>query len=197
MNGVHCQISATMIVSLGVLVIQSGWGGLSEPNSRQTQVIVPLSRPYSGLKMRVLPQQRGRDRHDEERGDEDRPHEPAAPEPAVEHQREREPQHQRHQHDDDRVEDRVEDRVAQVGVGERRLEVVDPGEPAVVGVERVPVHERDDQRRHERQLGHDDHEDEGGEQRCTGRPRLGFGSSTLRPVERLAGTARLAGGACC
>ena len=55
--------------------------------------------------------------------------------------------------------------VAQVGVGEHRLEVVEPGEPAVVGVRRVPVHERDDQRRHERQLGHDDHEDQRRQQR--------------------------------
>src|SRR3712207_7334101 len=43
--------------------------------------------------------------------------------------------------------------------------VAQTGEAALVGVVGVPVHERDDQRDHERQLGDDDREDQRGEQR--------------------------------
>ena len=49
MNGVHCQTSAKITDQSGMLLIQSGCGGLSEPKIPHTQVSRPLKRPYSGL----------------------------------------------------------------------------------------------------------------------------------------------------
>ena len=82
-------------------VIQSGCGGLSAPKSRQTQVSDAVEQAVVGVVERVLPQQRGGDRHDEERRDQQRADEAAAAELAVEQQREREAEHQADQHDDD------------------------------------------------------------------------------------------------
>ena len=49
MNGVHCQISDSSIATSGASLIQSGCGGLSDPNRFQTAVRRPLNNPYSGL----------------------------------------------------------------------------------------------------------------------------------------------------
>ena len=155
------------------LLIQSGCGGLSEPNSPQIQVSSAVEQAVLGVVERVLPQQRGRHRDDQERGDHHGPDRAPAAELAVEQQRDAQPEHQADQHDGDGQQDRRPDRVAHVDVGEHPREVVEPGEPALVGVVGVPVHERDDQRRHERQLGHDDHEDQGGQQRRPAGPVAG------------------------
>ena len=45
MNGVHCQIRVTSMAPSGKVEIQSGCGGLAEPNSCQIQVSTPLISP--------------------------------------------------------------------------------------------------------------------------------------------------------
>src|SRR3712207_9188554 len=65
--------------------------------------------------------------------------------------------------------------------------VAQTGEAALVGVVGVPVHERDDQRDHERQLGDDDCEDQRGEQR---RPAGPVGGPAERPARRRGGWCR-------
>ena len=77
----------------------------------------------------MLPEQRGRDRHDQERRDHHRADDAAAEELAVEQQRDAEPEHQADQHDRRRSAGSwCRPRCSVVRVGEDPLEVVEAGE---------------------------------------------------------------------
>src|SRR5690606_23261785 len=101
----------------------------------------------------------------------------AAAERPVQQERDDQSQYQADQHHRRGEHDRRDDRVARGDVGEHPPVVVEPGEPDLVRVVGVPVHERDDQRAEERQLRHDDQEDQRGQQRGAARP-------VARPAQR-------------
>ena len=75
------------------------------------------------------------------------------------------PEHEADPDDTDGEQDGDDDGLAGVLVGEDPLVVVQAGEAALVGVVGVPVHEGDDERPEERQLGQDDDEDQRWQQR--------------------------------
>ena len=172
MNGVHCQTSAAMIAHSGRLADPVGlWPVLTEQVADPPQHAVEEA--VLRVEQRVLPEQRGGHRDDEERGDHHRAHDTAAPELAVEEQGDEQPEDQADEDHGHREDDRDDDRGPGVGVGEDPTVVVQPVEADLVRVVGVPVHERDAEGHEERQLRDDDHEDQRRQQWCTTGPGAG------------------------
>ncbi len=163
MNGVHCQTSATMTDQQRVL---------ADPVRLRRAVAEdlleqPVEQAVLRVVERVLPEQGRRDRHDEERRDHHRADDAPAAELAVQQQRDAQARGRSEIRTTETV-SRMVTTIARRASGSVSTvaKLRQPGEAALVGVVGVPVHERDHDRHHERQLGDHDHEDQGGQQRA-------------------------------